>query len=87
MLGAANRDDAVYRDPDRFDIERPNIRPMSFGGGIHFCLGAQLARIEAEIAIAALLSRFPDLTLDDPQHPEWRPTFVLRGLKQLPASC
>ena len=87
LLGAANRDPAVYCDPDRFDIRRPNIRPMSFGGGIHFCLGAQLARIEAEIAIAALLSRFPDLTLDDPQHPEWRPTFVLRGLKQLPASC
>ena len=87
LLGAANRDPAVYCDPDRFDIRRPNIRPMSFGGGIHFCLGAQLARIEAEIAIAALLSRFPDLALDDPRHPEWLPTFVLRGLKRLPASC
>ena len=87
LLGAANRDPAVYCDPDRFDIRRRNIRPMSFGGGIHFCLGAQLARIESEIAIAALLSRFPDLTLDDPEHPEWLPTFVLRGLKRLPASC
>jgi cytochrome P450 len=86
LLGAANRDAAVYRDPDRFDIKRPHIRPMSFGGGIHFCLGAQLARIEAEVAIAKLLRRFPDLTLDDPEHPEWRPTFVLRGLKRLPAS-
>jgi cytochrome P450 len=87
LLGAANRDPAVYREPDRLDIERANIRPMSFGGGIHFCLGAQLARIEAEIAIGTLLSRFPKLTLDDPQHPEWRPTFVLRGLQRLPASC
>jgi cytochrome P450 len=87
LLGAANRDPAVYPDPDRLDIRRPNVRPMSFGGGIHFCLGAQLARLEAEIAIATLLSRFPDLALDDPRHPEWRPTFVLRGLKRLPASC
>jgi len=86
LLGAANRDPAVYADPDRLDITRANIRPMSFGGGIHFCLGAQLARIEAEIAIATLLRRLPDLTLDDAEHPEWRPTFVLRGLNRLPAS-
>ena len=86
LLGAANRDPAVYSDPDRLDITRQNIRPMSFGGGIHFCLGAQLARIEAEIAIATLLRRFPNLTLDDPEHPDWRPTFVLRGLNRLPAS-
>src|SRR5712672_29206 len=87
LLGSANRDPAVYPDrPDRLDITRPNVRPLSFGGGIHFCLGAQLARIEAEIAIATLLRRLPDLRLDDAENPEWRPTFVLRGLKQLPAS-
>jgi hypothetical protein len=86
LLGAANRDPAVYPDPDRLDITRPNIRPLSFGGGIHFCLGAQLARIEAEIAIATLLRRLPDLKLDDAEHPAWRPTFVLRGLNRLPAS-
>ena len=86
LLGAANRDPAVYPDPDRLDVTRPNIRPLSFGGGIHFCLGAQLARIEAEIAIATLLRRLPGLTLDDPEHPAWRPTFVLRGLKRLSAS-
>jgi cytochrome P450 len=86
LLGAANRDPAVYPDPDRLDITRPNIRPLSFGGGIHFCLGAQLARIEAEVAIATLLRRLPGLTLDDPDHPDWRPTFVLRGLNRLPAS-
>jgi len=85
LLGAANRDPAAYPEPDRLDITRPNIRPMSFGGGIHFCLGAQLARIEAEIAIATLLRRFPTLTLENADQPEWRPTFVLRGLNRLPA--
>ena len=87
LLGSANRDPAVYPDrPDRLDITRPNVRPLSFGGGIHFCLGAQLARIEAEIAISTLLRRLPELRLDDADNPEWRPTFVLRGLKRLPSS-
>jgi cytochrome P450 len=87
LLGSANRDPAVYSDrPDRLDITRPNVKPLSFGGGIHFCLGAQLARIEAEIAISTLLRRIPDLRLDDAENPQWRPTFVLRGLKQLPSS-
>ncbi|SHK76791.1 cytochrome P450 [Bradyrhizobium lablabi] len=87
LLGSANHDPAVYPDrPERLDITRPNVRPLSFGGGIHFCLGAQLARIEAEIAISTLLRRLPDLRLDDAVNPEWRPTFVLRGLKRLPAS-
>jgi len=87
LLGSANHDPAVYPDrPERLDITRPNVRPLSFGGGIHFCLGAQLARIEAEIAISTLLRRLPELRLDDAENPEWRPTFVLRGLKRLPAS-
>ena len=87
LLGSANRDPAVYPDrPDRLDITRPNVRPVSFGGGIHFCLGAQLARIEAEVAIATLLRRIPDLKLDNAENPQWRPTFVLRGLSALPAS-
>ncbi|AWM02879.1 cytochrome P450 [Bradyrhizobium amphicarpaeae] len=87
LLGSANRDPAVYPDrPDRLDVTRQNVKPLSFGGGIHFCLGAQLARIEAEIAIATLLRRLPDLRIDDIENPEWRPTFVLRGLKRLPAS-
>ena len=87
LLGSANHDPAVYPDrPGSLDITRPNVKPLSFGGGIHFCLGAQLARIEAEIAISTLLRRLPDLRLDDAVNPEWRPTFVLRGLKRLPAS-
>ena len=87
LLGSANHDPAVYPDhPERLDITRSNVRPVSFGGGIHFCLGAQLARIEAEIAITTLLRRIPDLRLDDAVNPEWRPTFVLRGVKCLPAS-
>jgi hypothetical protein len=87
LLGSANHDPAVYPDhPERLDITRQNVKPLSFGGGIHFCLGAQLARIEAEVAISTLLRRLPQLRLDDAENPEWRPTFVLRGLKRLPAS-
>jgi len=87
LLGAANHDPAVYPDrPDELDIARQNVRPVSFGGGIHLCLGAQLARAEAEIAISTLLKRIPNLRIDDVENADWRPTFVLRGLKTLPAS-
>jgi cytochrome P450 len=87
LLGSANRDPAMYPEhPDKLDIERQNIRPFSFGGGIHFCLGAQLARIEAEVAIATLLRRMPSISIDDVENPDWRPSFVLRGLKKLPAT-
>ena len=86
LLGAANRDPEIYSDPDRLDITRRDIQPLSFGGGIHYCLGAQLARIEAEIAIGTLLRRLPNLQLNDIEHPDWRQTFVLRGLNKLPAS-
>jgi cytochrome P450 len=86
LLGSANRDPAIYRDPDRLDVTRRDVRPLSFGGGIHYCVGAQLARIEGEIAIATLLRRLPKLRIDDIDHPDWRQTFVLRGLNKLPAS-
>jgi cytochrome P450 len=87
LLGSANHDPAVYPDqPERLDIVRPNVKPLSFGGGIHHCLGAQLARIEAEVAISTLLRRIPNLRLDDAENAEWRASFVLRGLKRLLAS-
>jgi cytochrome P450 len=85
LLGSANRDPAVYTDPDRLDVKRSDIHPLSFGGGIHYCVGAQLARIEGEIAIATLLRRLPHLRLDNIESPDWRQTFVLRGLNCLPA--
>ena len=86
LLGAANHDPAVYPDPDLFPVTRADIRPLSFGGGIHYCFGADLARTEGEIAIATLLRRLPNLRLDDPGHPDWRQTFVLRDLNKLPAN-
>jgi hypothetical protein len=85
LLGAANRDPEQYPDPDRLDVERQNIRPMSFGGGIHYCLGAQLARLEAELVFTALIERMPNLRLPEIDTPAWRRSFTLRGLSKLPA--
>lgn len=82
-IGAANRDPAQFAEPDRFDITRPDNHHLAFGFGIHFCLGAPLARVEAQIAIEALLRRMPRLSLaiDTPQ---WRQSSTLRGLTSLP---
>jgi cytochrome P450 len=85
LLGAANRDPAQYPDPDKLDVGRPNVRPMSFGGGIHHCLGAQLARLEGELVFTALVERFPALELPEKETPQWKPSFTLRGLTRLPA--
>ena len=85
LLGAANRDPAQYHDPDRLDVGRPNVRPLSFGGGIHYCLGAQLARLEAELVFTALVERLPNIELPEKDTPAWRRSFTLRGLSKLPA--
>jgi cytochrome P450 len=85
LLGSANRDPAMYENPDRLDITRQNVRPLSFGGGIHHCLGAQLARLEGELAFKALATRLPGLRLPDIDRPQWRNNFTLRGLTTLPA--
>ena len=86
LLAAANRDPSVFDDPARFDVARPNAaRNISFGHGIHHCLGAALARMEATSAIGALLQRFPAIELADPEPPH-RDTFTLRGLTSLPVT-
>jgi pimeloyl-[acyl-carrier protein] synthase len=83
MLGAANRDPARFPDPDRLDITRKDNHHVAFGQGPHFCLGAPLARLEAQVAFAALLRRFPTLRLASDRL-EYRETFNLHGLKSLP---
>jgi cytochrome P450 len=82
-IGAANRDPAAFPDPDRFDVARGENRHLAFGFGTHFCLGAPLARLEAEIAFRALLDRFPNLRLSTPDV-TYRPNVLLRGLTALP---
>lgn len=86
-LAAANRDPARFADPDRIDIDREDNRHIAFGHGIHFCLGAALARMEATIAITRLLDRIPELTLDaGPADLSWRKSLLIRGLAALPVS-
>ncbi len=86
FLGGANRDPAIFENPEMFDITRKDPRPLSFGGGIHFCLGAQLARIEAAVVFEALIRRMPSLRLADAGPPKWRMSFTLRGLTELPVA-
>ena len=86
LLAAANRDPAVFDRPDELDIAREGIRPLSFGGGIHYCLGAQLARLEAAEALKVLFRRLPKLALDDIENPIWKRTITLRGVIALPVT-
>ena len=85
VIGAANRDPAHFADPDRLDVTRRENRHIAFGFGIHFCLGAPLARIEGQVAIGTLLRRWRTLKLVS-DTPEWRESSVLRGLKTLPVT-
>jgi pimeloyl-[acyl-carrier protein] synthase len=84
-IGAANRDPTHFPDPDRLDITRADSRHIAFGFGIHFCLGAPLARVEGQIALGTLLRRLPAVALATPKV-EWRESSVLRGLKALPVT-
>ena len=85
MIGAANRDPAVFTDPARFDVTRPNARDhLAFSAGVHYCIGASLARTEGRIGLQTLFHRFPDLALAGT--PVLRPTRTLRGYDRMPVS-
>nr|WP_221333355.1 cytochrome P450 [Nocardia transvalensis] len=83
-LAAANRDPERFTDPDRIDTARTDNRHLAFGHGIHFCVGAALARMEATIALTRLLDRFPDLAADPDLELTWRKSLLIRGLTALP---
>jgi cytochrome P450 len=82
MFGSSNRDPDVFAEPDRLDLARDPNPHISFGAGVHFCLGAPLARLEMQVAFETILRRMPRLELL--AEPEWKPTYIIRGLKSLP---
>jgi cytochrome P450 len=83
MINAANRDPRQFEMPDRLDLGRQPNRHLTFGQGAHFCVGAQLARLEARIALPRLFQRFPDLALGSTP-PVWHDSLIARGLESLP---
>jgi cytochrome P450 len=85
LFGSAQRDPRRFDDPDRFDVGRNEPAHIGFGGGIHFCIGAPLARKELSRSLAGFVERFPDLELR--AEPAYHPTFVIRGLTALELSC
>ncbi|ABK03359.1 cytochrome P450 [Arthrobacter sp. FB24] len=84
-IGSANRDERQFQRPAEFDVDRGQIRHLAFGHGVHFCLGAPLARLEARIALEAILSRLPGLALAPGAHLERMDSTIVYGLKALPA--
>jgi len=84
FLRAANRDPEVFDDPDKFDVSRQHKPNVSFGGGAHICIGAPLARLEAQVALVRLFEHFPNLRLANPDEPPvWRTLPFFRGLERL----
>jgi len=85
LLASANRDCKVFENPDQLDLTRTPNRHLGFGFGVHYCLGAPLARLEGRIAISKLVQRFPNMKLAvSPEQLKWRTTIAVRGLKDLP---
>lgn len=83
IIGSANRDPQRFSDPDSFEITRNEGRHLGFGIGIHFCIGAPLVRLEAEIVFETILRRFPNISLAT-ETLEWQEHPIFRGLKSLP---
>ncbi|QKW10803.1 cytochrome P450 [Streptomyces sp. NA04227] len=87
VLAAADRDPQRFTEPDTLDLARSDNQHLGYGHGIHYCLGAPLARLEGQIALGTLLSRIPDLQLDaDPEELRWRGGLIMRGLRTLPVT-
>lgn len=84
LIGSAHRDDRRYAEPDRLNIDRTDLEHLAFGGGLHACLGAGIARVEAQEALAALLQAAPRLALAEAAELRWRPDVFVRGLQSLP---
>ena len=82
MLNAANRDERVYADPDRLDLARDGVAHLTFGFGMHICLGFPLARLEGEISLPAVLRRFSRIELAG--EPQWINSMVFRGMSAMP---
>lgn len=85
LVGAANRDPAKFPDPEKLDINRPPTRSLGFGYGIHFCIGAALARLESQVAFETIIRRLPNLRMTV-ETPEFRLNYFLRGLTSLPVA-
>lgn len=88
VVGSANHDESQFPDPETFDISREPNKHLAFGMGVHFCIGAPLARLEGQIALTTLFRRFPNLRLARPAESlRWRKSLIVRGLEELPVEA